>query len=180
VAGGLNLYQFNGNNPVAYTDPFRLCPPCRPDQEFVALMGGLLQPAQGPLELAATLAMLPLSGPGLAAEGAITTLGIAGLAGNASRAGVVASVLGEGGALKTSQTVANHLAGDRSFIPSQAITETIKGGARVGDAQGAAGHFMYTSEASIQVGGKSSQGFLNVLVDEIQGVINHVLYKSAP
>jgi RHS repeat-associated protein len=26
VAGGLNLYQFNGNNPVAYTDPFGLCP----------------------------------------------------------------------------------------------------------------------------------------------------------
>jgi RHS repeat-associated protein len=24
VAGGLNLYQFNGNNPVAYTDPFGL------------------------------------------------------------------------------------------------------------------------------------------------------------
>ena len=27
MAGGLNLYQFNGNNPVAYTDPFGLCPP---------------------------------------------------------------------------------------------------------------------------------------------------------
>ncbi len=27
VAGGLNLYAFNGNNPVAYTDPFGLCPP---------------------------------------------------------------------------------------------------------------------------------------------------------
>jgi len=26
VAGGLNLYQFNGNNPVTYTDPFGLCP----------------------------------------------------------------------------------------------------------------------------------------------------------
>jgi RHS repeat-associated protein len=26
VAGGLNLYQFNGNNPVAYTDPFGLSP----------------------------------------------------------------------------------------------------------------------------------------------------------
>ncbi|MGH7930615.1 MAG: RHS repeat-associated core domain-containing protein [Candidatus Binatia bacterium] len=26
VAGGLNLYQFNGNDPVAYTDPFGLCP----------------------------------------------------------------------------------------------------------------------------------------------------------
>jgi len=27
VAGGLNLYQFNGNNPVAYSDPFGLCVP---------------------------------------------------------------------------------------------------------------------------------------------------------
>jgi len=26
LAGGVNLYQFNGNNPVAYTDPFGLCP----------------------------------------------------------------------------------------------------------------------------------------------------------
>jgi RHS repeat-associated protein len=38
VAGGLNLYQFNGNNPVLYTDPFGLCPPypCRdPQQELI-------------------------------------------------------------------------------------------------------------------------------------------------
>src|SRR5690606_17083501 len=26
VAGGLNLYQFNGNNPSSFTDPFGLCP----------------------------------------------------------------------------------------------------------------------------------------------------------
>ncbi len=26
VAGGLNLYAFNGNNPVAFSDPFGLCP----------------------------------------------------------------------------------------------------------------------------------------------------------
>ena len=26
VAGGLNLYQFNGNNPVTFSDPFGLCP----------------------------------------------------------------------------------------------------------------------------------------------------------
>jgi len=31
AAGGSNLYQFNGNNPVAYTDPFGLCvPPLTP------------------------------------------------------------------------------------------------------------------------------------------------------
>jgi uncharacterized protein RhaS with RHS repeats len=26
VAGGINLYQFNGNNPASYVDPFGLCP----------------------------------------------------------------------------------------------------------------------------------------------------------
>jgi RHS repeat-associated protein len=26
VAGGLNLYQFNGNNPINFSDPFGLCP----------------------------------------------------------------------------------------------------------------------------------------------------------
>ena len=28
VAGGVNLYQFNGNNPATYTDPFGFCPGC--------------------------------------------------------------------------------------------------------------------------------------------------------
>jgi RHS repeat-associated protein len=28
VAGGLNLYQFNGNDPVSFGDPFGLCPFC--------------------------------------------------------------------------------------------------------------------------------------------------------
>jgi YD repeat-containing protein len=27
IAGGLNLFQYNGGNPVAYSDPFGLCPP---------------------------------------------------------------------------------------------------------------------------------------------------------
>jgi RHS repeat-associated protein len=30
VAGGLNLYQFNGNNPVTFSDPFGLCPQDKP------------------------------------------------------------------------------------------------------------------------------------------------------
>jgi RHS repeat-associated protein len=35
LAGGLNLYQFNGNNPVVFTDPFGLapCPPCSDKDE---------------------------------------------------------------------------------------------------------------------------------------------------
>jgi hypothetical protein len=114
--------------------------------------------------------------PGLAAEGAVTTLGVAGVAGYAHRASVVAGVVGEGGALRTSQTVATQLAGKRSFIPSNAITETIKTGARVGDPEGAPGHFMY----STRVGSATGRGILEVLVDEVRSVINHVLYKSAP
>jgi hypothetical protein len=139
-------------------------------------VGRLLQPAQAPLEVAGMLATLPLSGPGLAAEGAVTTLGVAGVAGYAHRASVVAGVVGEGGALRTSQTVATQLAGKRSFIPSNAITETIKTGARVGDPEGAPGHFMY----STRVGSATGRGILEVLVDEVRSVINHVLYKSAP
>jgi RHS repeat-associated protein len=46
VAGGLNLYQFNRNNPVAYTDPFGLCPiekdgvPCTLTMAATGLVGG--------------------------------------------------------------------------------------------------------------------------------------------
>ncbi len=42
VAGGINLYQFNGNNPVSYTDPFGLkagCPPCNPWQGLKDALG---------------------------------------------------------------------------------------------------------------------------------------------
>ncbi len=37
IAGGINLYQYVGNNPASFTDPFGLCPWC-----ISALAGGLL------------------------------------------------------------------------------------------------------------------------------------------
>ena len=73
VAGGVNLYQFNGNNPAAYTDPFGLCdekadPTCR----LFNAVGGILRPAQGPMEVMGSLAVAPLAGPaglgGISAE----------------------------------------------------------------------------------------------------------------
>jgi RHS repeat-associated protein len=40
IAGGLNLYQFNGNNPVTYTDPFGLCPPELTGRPCGNILGG--------------------------------------------------------------------------------------------------------------------------------------------
>lgn len=47
VAGGINLYQYNGNNPVSYSDPLGLSPVCPPFCLFEttrggAMLGGLL------------------------------------------------------------------------------------------------------------------------------------------
>jgi RHS repeat-associated protein len=54
VAGGINLYQFNGNNPVAFSDPFGLCPdpndPTCPEEIFTGRGGvglGLKYGAEG-------------------------------------------------------------------------------------------------------------------------------------
>ena len=81
VAGGLNLYQFNGNNPVAYTDPFGLCPPkdsnpcgLRDVLTFTATIGGQIGASinTGPGNFGAVghLQVGPVVGVKLAAGGA--------------------------------------------------------------------------------------------------------------
>ena len=42
VAGGVNLYQFNGNNPVAYTDPWGLCPNVTVDGKNIQIDANLV------------------------------------------------------------------------------------------------------------------------------------------
>jgi RHS repeat-associated protein len=57
VAGGINLYQFNGNDPVSYSDPFGLCTP-KPSCELIvnsfqaagAVVGFLLGGGTGVVE----------------------------------------------------------------------------------------------------------------------------------
>jgi RHS repeat-associated protein len=67
LAGGLNTYGFAGGDPRNSSDPFGLCPP-KTLAEVFQCTGELLRPAQRPLEVLGTLAMLPLAGGG-AVEG---------------------------------------------------------------------------------------------------------------
>ena len=95
---------------------------------------------------------------------------------------VAGSVLLADGSLNTSATVARQLAigGERNWIPTQSILDTIASGTRVADPQGVAGQFMYTAPFSFTRAGVSSSGTLEVLVNETSSQINHVLYRSTP
>ena len=88
VAGGLNLYQFNGNNPVAYTDPFGLspCPPC-----FNPLKAGVgaINVVRGAIGAAAGAALLT-TGEALTPLGPVSVPAIA--LGSARLAGGLANV----------------------------------------------------------------------------------------
>jgi RHS repeat-associated protein len=77
VAGGLNLYQFNGNNPVMFTDRFGLM--CNPPGSCVtqyaaafAAMGGTLGVAAGVLSGGITIPLT--TGTGIAVGGAVGAL----------------------------------------------------------------------------------------------------------
>jgi RHS repeat-associated protein len=74
VAGGINLYQFNGNNPVMFTDPFGLCPQppgscVRQYASAFAAMGGTLGVAVGVLSGGVTVPVT--TGTGIAVGGAV-------------------------------------------------------------------------------------------------------------
>jgi RHS repeat-associated protein len=65
LAGGVNLYAYAGNDPVQFSDPFGLCDPKKDGTcLLINAVGGLLQPAQGPLEILGTLAIAPLGASG--------------------------------------------------------------------------------------------------------------------
>ncbi|MFL5493647.1 MAG: RHS repeat-associated core domain-containing protein [Gemmatimonadales bacterium] len=105
VAGGLNLYQFNGNNPVAYTDPFGLSPDndCCDVDEAVAIGSGVGATAGAVVALACAG-----STGGVCAAGAPAIVGVfTGI--GASVGGLVGSVLqaaGNSGKTASGQTAA--------------------------------------------------------------------------
>ena len=129
------------------------------------------------VEIAPTLAMM-FGGEAIAAMRAASLESLAGT--------TAGRVLTAEGGLNTSATVARQLAvgGERSWIPTQSIVETVRTGTRVADPQGVAGQFMYRSPFSFtrsgvgRTGSVTSQGTLEVLVHEPTGQIRHVLYRS--
>jgi RHS repeat-associated protein len=94
--------------------------------------------------------------------------------GNIDRQAVVDSVTAPSGRMYFSATTARHLETTRQYISNLSIRETILHGTRIPDPQGVAGQFMYRIGASYRNG----SGTLEVLVDEVNGVINHVNYMS--
>ena len=83
------------------------------------------------------------------------------------------------GALNTTPCMARQRSGTRSNIPTQSILAVIRSGRRVPDPQGVAGRYIYRSPASMtRPAGGRSDGTLEVLVNEYDNVIEHVLYRS--
>ncbi|MBK6423777.1 MAG: RHS repeat-associated core domain-containing protein [Gemmatimonadetes bacterium] len=132
IAGGINLYQFNGNNPVAYTDPFGLCP--KQDllcQVFVSgaqalggaagFFGGL---AEGGLEGLACGPAAPACSPALAltnaVAGAIAIGTAAGKAADAIMSGTEPLQMaraGRGGGNSAENRASNQIKKEYRFTP---------------------------------------------------------------
>jgi RHS repeat-associated protein len=195
----INLYAYVGNDPVNKTDPTGMVMQDTNCATTCTVFGGPVPIYSatgirtGTYNHEAALAAVELSAYGAGAYQAVdAAIGLAGLASSLARSApaiveaapsVVSRLMRSDGSLNTSATVARQLETTRSYIPTQAITQTIEGGVRTVDPQGVAGQYMYTAPASrtfVNAAGteRVSHGTLEVLVDEQNNVINHVLYKS--
>jgi RHS repeat-associated protein len=183
LAGGPNLYAYTNGNPVGIVDPLGLF-------GLPSLPQGLVNGLAG-IGDALLLDQGARIRRALGIEGGVNecsqAYGIgmaAGVIGSfvdgtgelqlAARLRLVEKLVDAEGTLRVTKTVAAQLEAERSFIPVNAILETITGGTRVADPQGVANFFMYTAEVSSN---GSTGRLLEVLVDEANGIIAHVLYK---
>ena len=196
LAGGLNSYGFAAGDPVSYSDPFGLNPCAFPNlnpqecakQAALAMMQagvrwlGAVADAIGARELGEAATGVSSESGGRVGTGSRVGLGLFGgiqqIPGGGQGSRVASRLVRSDGSLRVSRTVAPQLGGERAYIPSLAILEAVRGGTRTADPQGVAGHFMYTVGVEWTIGGKTSKGTLEVLVDEGRNVINHVLYRS--
>jgi hypothetical protein len=107
-----------------------------------------------------------------AATAPATVGALTGFASDPARLNVLQQIYQNG--LRVSDTVAQQLAGARSFIPVQSILQTVGNGMRSVDPQGVANQFMYRANAVFN----GSAGILEVLVNEKAGQVFHVLFRS--
>lgn len=98
-----------------------------------------------------------------------------GAASRMAQSRMAAKVLTEAGEVRFSATAAGRAAG-RDYAGPLAIRETIRYGSRAPDPQGVPGRFMYTLGASY----KGGSGKFEVLVNEVDRVVEHVVYKKVP
>lgn len=125
LAGGLNLYGFANGDPVNYSDPFGLCPP-KNMAEVLICTGQLLEPAQGPLEVAGALAIAPLAG-GMGMAGGISAEVLA--LGSTLRSGAGSGILMAGG---VAQRVAGAVGGKVSQLAkSDGFKVTVEAGKNI-------------------------------------------------
>jgi RHS repeat-associated protein len=185
VAGGLNTYGFAGGDPVSYSDPYGLCASNGSDTTKVEARqctanddphlelynrGDARVPWYDEPAILFADPLAKAAGPLLGRLYSALVSHLAARAAGSVGERVAERLLASDGSLRLSRTVAAQLANQRGYIPVSAILEAVRGGTRIADPQGVANHYMYRIAAQ--------NGTLEVLVDESNNVINHVLYRS--
>jgi len=198
---GFGLYTYVDNNPYAKTDPTGMAPAENPyclsgggcsgagvsinqssgkasAQTYdTSTPSGILAQSRADIGAGAWNAVRAVS----AGYAAVSLTIIGGLGevgavavGTATAEKVAAGVLTEAGGLRLSTTAANSVA-NRAYVTPLAVREAIIGGERIADPQGVVGRFMYTVGAAYN----KSVGKFEVLVNEVENIIEHAVFKSA-